>query len=297
MRISTVQFETQSINQILDQQAQVSKTQEQLSTGRRILTPADDPSGAAVSLNLAQQISTTQQYQRNADAAKARLGVEENSLSSVVNLLQRVRDLAVQANNGSQNAADRKAAASEVSQLLDTMKSLANTQDANGEYIFAGFKTGQQPFSTNSSGTVSYSGDQGQRQLQIGPSRSVPVGDSGSNVFMNIPGTSKTAFSTLSDMITNLNNNTPDPNTITAIDAAIKNVVGYQSGVGARLNAIDVQTNANTNQVLQMKTTKSGVDSLDIAKAISDLNLQMTSLQAAQKSYVKIQGLSLFNYL
>jgi flagellar hook-associated protein 3 FlgL len=297
MRISTVQIQNQSIGSILDQQAQLSKTQQQLSSGRRILTPADDPSGASASLNLAEQISSTQQYQRNADAAKARLGVEENSLSSVVNVLQRVRDLAVQANNGSQNADNRKSVANEVSQLLDTLKSLANTKDANGEYIFAGFKSGQQPFSDSGSGTVTYSGDQGQRSLQIGPSRSVAVGDAGSDVFMNIPGTSKDAFSTLSDMVTNLQNNAPDPSTITTIDAVMKNVLRVQSSVGARLNAIDVQTSANSNAVLQMQTTKSNIDSLDIAKAISNLNLQMTSLQAAQQSYVKIQGLSLFNFL
>lgn len=186
MRISTSQTYQQAISNILDQQAQLTKTQLQLGSGRRLLTPADDPAAASQVLGVQQTLSSTTQYQTNSDAARGRLELEETALTGVGDLLQHVRTLAVQANNATQTNETRASIAIEVRARLDELLAQANTRDANGEYLFAGFRGKTQPFSSTASGAYSYSGDQGQRYLQVGPTRQIAVGDSGSAVFQTI---------------------------------------------------------------------------------------------------------------
>lgn len=297
MRVSTNLMQQQSINAIIEQQTRTSRTQLQLATGRRILSPSEDPAATASVLDLTKVIDTTKQYQRNADAAESRLQVEEGTLGSMVDLLQRARELMVQAANGTQDAQSRRATATEVRELLDTMVGLANTKDANGEYLFSGFKTDTRPISDDGAGTYTYNGDQGQRTLQIGPTRHVAVGDAGSGIFMNVPGMSGDVFKLMYDMAAELDANTPDATRLDDIDAAMNNILNTQARIGSRLNAIDSQRGVNDSAVLQYEQARTSLEGLDYAQAVSDLNLQMTGLQAAQQSYVKVQGLSLFNYL
>lgn len=297
MRVSTALIQQQSINSIIEQQSRTAHTQLQLSTGRRILTPSEDPAASATVLGLAKSIDTTKQYQRNADAAESRLQVEESTLGGMVDLLQRARELMVQAANDSQDAQSRKAIATEMRQILDTVVGLANTKDGNGDYLFSGFKTGTVPITDDGAGTYTYNGDQGQRTLQIGPTRHVAVGDSGFDVFMNIPGAASNVFKVIYDMAGELDADAPDITRLNDLDAIMDTVVNAQSRIGSRLNAIDSQRGVNDAAVLQFETTRSSLEGLDYAQAVSDLNLQMTGLQAAQQSYVRVQGLSLFNYL
>lgn len=300
MRIATSQITDNAVASMQDLQTQLAKTQQQLSTGKRVLTPADDPSAAASILSLNQTVSLTQQYQRNSNVAQTRLNLEETSLSGASDILQRVRELAVQANNGTMSASDRGAIATEVTQLTQQLQGLANTTDAGGEYLFAGFKADTQPFTANGVGTVAYNGDQGSRLLQIGPQRQIEVGDSGSSVFMNIPASAggvQSVFDTLNKFVSDLNANTPSQSTITDIDAAANNLLTVRAKVGARLNAIDSQNSINTDYLTQTQSALSNIQDLDYASAISKLNQQSLALQAAQNSYTKIQGLSLFNYI
>jgi len=183
MRISSSQLHASAINSILRQQASLSNVQLQIATGRRILTPADDPAGAARVLGLSQSASVTEQYGRNADIAEARLRQEELTLTSTTDLVQRVRELAIQANNDSQSNETRPLIAAEIRQRFDELLTLANTRDADNEYVFSGFQSQTQAFTQNADGSVSYNGDEGQRFLQIGISRQVATGDSGADVF------------------------------------------------------------------------------------------------------------------
>lgn len=297
MRVSTYLVQQQAINAIIDQQERTARTQLQLATGRRILAPSEDPAAAASVLDLAKVIDTTKQYQRNADAAESRLQVEESTLGGMVDLLQRARELMVQGANGTQSAESRASIATEMREILATMVGLANTKDGNGEYLFSGYKTGTVPITDDGAGTYTYNGDQGQRTLQIGPTRHVAVGDAGSEVFMRIPGASSDVFKMMYDMAAELDANAPDTNRLNEIDAAMNTIGTAQSRIGSRLNAIDSQRGVNDSAVLQYEQTRSSLEGLDYAQAVSDLNMQMTGLQAAQQSYVKVQGLSLFNYL
>lgn len=218
MRISTSQIYQQGLSAMLDQQSSLMKTEQQLSTGKRILTPADDPAGSAQALDLNRALDVTNQYNTNANAATSSLNLEDSTLSSFTNTLQRVRELAVQANNSTLSSSDRSAIAAEVKQRLGELLALANTKDANGDYLFAGYKGQTQPFAQVGSG-FSYSGDQGSRNLQVGPSTRLAAGDSGSDVFMAIRNGNGT-FTTL-DNPANTGSGVIDPGSVSTTSAYV----------------------------------------------------------------------------
>ncbi len=183
MRISTSQIHQSAVRSLLEQQAALSKTQQQVSSGKRILVPSDDPAAAAELLGLDQSSRITSQYQDNITAARQRLNLEESTLGSITDILTRIRELAVQGSNSTLTNVDRGAIGVEVEQNLNELFDLANTRDASGEYLFAGMQSRTQPFSADADGNYSYNGDQGQRFIQIGPTRQVASNDAGSEVF------------------------------------------------------------------------------------------------------------------
>ncbi len=403
MRISTSQIYQGSLNSILDNQSSLVKTQLQLSTGRRILTPADDPAGSATVLDLNQAIEATRQYQKNADAARGRLELEEGTLGSAGNLLQRARELTLQANNDIQTPETRRYIALELRGIRAQLVALANTRDASGEYLFAGSKGSTQPFQVAASGQVAYAGDQNSRSLQIGPSQQIADGDPGSDVFVGIrngngtfttldnpantgsgiidPGTvsgtyvadtytisftqllptdpitysvtgavsgvvvaagtpyssgaqinfngvsvnvtgspantdsfsvtpsaRQDLFATALNLITALETSTLTTagqaqfhnavnRGIVDLDQGLQNILEIRARAGSRLNTLDHQKDTNDLFLLQAQQSLSEVQDLDYAEAASRLNRQVLSLEAAQQTFVKVQGLSLFNFL
>lgn len=187
MRVSTTQIHNQGLQSILDQQTKLIKTQNQLSSGEKFLAPSDNPSAASRVLDLDEAIARIIQHEENADFATQRLGVEESSLASIENILQRSRELALQAGNtATQTSVTRQAIAGELKENLDQLFDIANSKDANGEYLFAGFQSSSQPFTTDGLGNFTYNGDQGQIALQIGSTRQVVANDSGAEVFQLI---------------------------------------------------------------------------------------------------------------
>lgn len=185
MRISTAGMHQAALNQMMDKSAALTKTQNQIASGTRILTPADDPIGAAQALELDRALAESQQHEKNTTAATNRLSFEEQTLGDVTSLLQRIRDLSVQANNPTLDDAGRKSILSEVQVRFSDLVDLANRKDSNGEYLFSGYSTLTQPF-TRVGGSVTYQGDDGTRVLQTGPSQRVTDGHPGSAVFMGV---------------------------------------------------------------------------------------------------------------
>lgn len=320
MRISTSFIQFQSVNAILNQQTKLAQTQNQLSTGLRILNPSDDPSGAVKILDLGKAIEQTRQFQDNITVARARLSLEETTLSGVNNLLQRVRELAVQGLNATNTPKDRQAIAAEVLQLKEEMLGLANTKNANGEYLFAGYASKTKPFQetliTVDTGTemvdtfeYGYLGDGNQRRIQIGATRTVADGDHGLSVF-GVPfdhGTPPSVlpaipvdgsiFDVVNKLAEDLVANAPDSAILDDLDAAMERILNIRASVGARLNALDQQESLNADFILSLETARSENQDLDFTEAISRFNLESVALQAAQEAYVKVQGLSLFNFL
>ena len=187
MRISTAQIFQGGIEAIQRGQKDLSRTQLQLSTGRRVLSPSDDPSGAVQTLQFRSGIEKVEQYQRNGQLLEQRLRYSETILNSMGEGLQRVRVLALQGNNSSQTTETRGYMAGEIRDIRDALLELANSRDANGEYIFAGNKSQTEPFIQDAEGKVSYEGAETQRKLQISAVRQVQAGNPGDQVLMNIP--------------------------------------------------------------------------------------------------------------
>jgi len=182
---------TQNLNQLnfisamTTLESNLSQTQNQIATNLSFTTPSQNPVAAGAVNNYNQALSQSQQYDTNANSAQGRLSIEDNTLSQVQSALQSLRDLALQANSGTQSAQNRSAIATQATQIQSTLVSLANTQDGNGEYIFGGFSTQTQPFALSATGAT-YSGDQGQRQVQIAAGQTIPDSDNGATVFNNI---------------------------------------------------------------------------------------------------------------
>jgi flagellar hook-associated protein 3 FlgL len=165
--------------------------QQQLASGRRILTPSDDPVAAARALEVTQASDVAAQFKQNQNYASSALGLEEVQLGSAGDVLARVRELAVQAGNTSLAASDRKAIAAELRARFEEMLGIANVTDGTGNHIFAGFMSAAKPFggtveSILSGGEIGYAGDDGQRKLQISPTRFLEVSDSGNDVFKRV---------------------------------------------------------------------------------------------------------------
>jgi len=186
MRISTLQAFNNGVTGLQRNYSNVTRTQEQISTGNRILTPADDPVASVRLLQLEQQQNVLSQYNSNLTAADSSLVQEESTLNSVNTVLLRVRELALRAGNGSLSAEDRQSIAAELSEREDELLSLMNTRNARGEYLFSGFQGKTQPFVRAADGSYSYQGDEGQRKLQIASSLNIPISDSGKSIFENV---------------------------------------------------------------------------------------------------------------
>ncbi|WP_374286487.1 flagellar hook-associated protein 3 [Pseudomonas fluvialis] len=195
MRISTLQAFNNGVAGLQRNYANVTRTQEQISTGNRILTPADDPVASVRLLQLEQQQNVLNQYAENLTAAKNSLTQEEVSLNSANTILQRVRELAVQAGNGALSSKDRASIAAELQEREDELLGLMNTRNARGEYLFAGFQGKTQPFVRQADGSYAYQGDEGQRKIQIASSLDIPISDNGKKLFQNITNAERVASS------------------------------------------------------------------------------------------------------
>jgi len=148
MRISSAQWFRQSLGSLLEQQSAAARTQEQLATGKRILKPSDDPVASARALDLSRAIDRMDQYTRNSTQVENRLNLQESALDSSLDVLQRVRELTVQANSGTQSDDSRAALATEIEQLRGSLLQQVNGKDGNGHYLFGGYSEDQAPYMT-----------------------------------------------------------------------------------------------------------------------------------------------------
>ena len=397
MRISSSQQFQQGIDAILRQQAKLTKTQEQLATGNRILTPSDDPAASTQLIKLSALIASNSQYDRNITFAQNQVGLAESKLKSAGDIIQRVRELVVQANTAIHSNSSRGAIATEIQNNLDALLDVANSKDASGEYIFSGFNASTKPFVKEGDG-YQYKGDQGERFLQVSEDIQVQVRDSGATIFQKIregdgrlklspaasnqgnlivtlesnvdsvvdtyavsflfsesgqqyeirnsagevvqsgaynesaqisfneinltitgtpvagdkidvrPAEYSDIFTTLQKLVEQLaapidkgsqqaTLTTNLSQSMNEMDQVLGNFLSARASLGNRLQQLDVRATENVDAKIRYDRSISELKDLDYAQAVSRLNMQMTGLQAAQQSYVKVQGLSLFNYL
>ncbi|MCU7804318.1 MAG: flagellar hook-associated protein FlgL [Candidatus Thiodiazotropha sp. (ex Lucinoma annulata)] len=299
-RVSTSMLFDRGISSMLERQSDLSRAQMQISTGKRILTPKDDPPGAAYALDLRTSITQVEQYQNNADRARARLELQEATLRGVDDLMPRILELTIQGQNDTYTPGARQAIAEELRQLNDELMALANTRDSDGEYIFAGYDADSIPFSNPADGVFAYAGDMGTRALQISATRQVQDRENGYDVFMNVgttAGTKRNIFETVHAIIAGLEADAPNDALIDDLNLAQEHIGATRARGGARLNTIDEQHNVNGDFIFTMQSALSETEDLDLAEAVSRFEQDLLALQAAQQTFNMVQGLSLFNYL
>jgi flagellar hook-associated protein 3 FlgL len=187
-RVSTYWNFKRPVNDMMRLQANLAKTSEQIATGKKMLSPADDPVGSARVLQLDQEIALVTQYERNITLLDSRLEQEEGVLSGVTSTIQRVRELAVQSGNAAvYSDTERVAIAQEINERLKEMFDLANSKDGSGEYLFSGFQGETMPFVENPGGGFGYKGDEGVRFLQISRTITMASSDTGKSAFLDVP--------------------------------------------------------------------------------------------------------------
>ncbi len=188
MRISTQTFYEQSRSAMGSQQGGLLRVQQQLGSMSKILAPSDDPLAATQALNVSQSIALNSQYAASRAQAQQSLTLEESALQSVTSVLQNIKTSLIEAGNGTLADADRAAIATALQSNLDQLQGLANTDDGNGQFLFAGFKSGSAPFVSQAGGGIQYAGDQGQRLMQVDASRQMAATDDGRTVFQSVQG-------------------------------------------------------------------------------------------------------------
>ena len=306
MRISTSWAQQLGVNSMLDQQARLSQTQMQLSLGKKNLTPSDDPVAATRIIDLNQGIKQTEQYQNNINAARQRLSLEDGALQGAVDVLHRIKELGVQGLNATNSPNDRITIAVEMEELNQQLLGLANTRNANGEYLFSGYKTDTPAFSKNAAGGYDYTGDANRREIQIAGDRRIADGDYGTAVFgtptgaapvLGPSGPVDNVLEAIDKFAADLRANAPQGSSLDDIAGALDKMLTTEASVGVRLNALDRQEEVNSGYILELQTLLSTTEDLDYTEAISRFNLQTVSLQAAQQAFTKVQDLSLFKFL
>lgn len=185
MRVATSTIQQAALSGMLRQQALLARTQSEVASGRRVQTPADDPVAAARSAEIERSLAESRRYAANADAATNRLSYEERAIADVTTVLQRLQELALQANNGVVDENSRRMIAAEMRTRAAEIADIVNRQDVNGEYLFAGFRSATRPFERTPTG-VQFRGDSASRLVQVGVSQFVADGHSGQEVFMDI---------------------------------------------------------------------------------------------------------------
>jgi flagellar hook-associated protein 3 FlgL len=306
MKVSTTLYFDNATTQLGNVQDQLSKTQEQLSTGKQIVRPSDAPDKASLVTRLNSELARQSSYQDTLKSVNTRLQYEETALTNTSDVLTKMKELAIQASSDTLSAADRLTISQQLSSLRDQALSLANSQDANGGYLFSGSRVNQPAFSADTKGQITYQGDQSRMNVSVGDSRRMNLNLPGSDVFSKVVrddgNGAKTGvgfFQALDDLATAVKNSdhTNMQRGIAELDTLQQGVSNATAKVGSDMNVVDMQNTILDAITLNLKTIKSNAEDLDYTSAITKMNKDQLSLEAAQSSFAKISQLSLFKYM
>ncbi|MEI7538011.1 MAG: flagellar hook-associated protein FlgL [Comamonadaceae bacterium] len=309
MQISTNYLFDRASAQMSQLQNDLAKSQAQIAAQKQVLNPSDAPDQAAAITRLKSVISRNDGYGKALDTIQARLDTESTTLSSASDVLIRIKELAIQANNGTQGSTSRAAIATEMKGLRDQLLSLANSTDTTGNYLFSGSKVKTPAFATDAAGEVSYQGDQTHMQVAVGDQRTIAINRSGTTAFVRVVRTASDGttsgtgfFQAINDLIAGVNAKDGSGSAamqrgLTEMDALHQGVVLAQAQSGTDMKVIDQQRAVLDDTKLSLKTALSNVEDLDMATAITQMQKQMLSLEAAQASFAKVSQLTLFNYI
>lgn len=185
IRVSSSAIFDKGSTQLGRHQFDLTKLQNKIGSGKRITTPADDPSGAARVLDLKYTEQGIEQIVENQHTAQTRLDQSESVVAGSLDILQNIMDKLVRTRNGVNTQADMRSLATEIRGSMQELMGLANSRDSEGNFIFSGFAATTQPF-TEVGSTIKYNGDNGAVQAQIGFQRKLQISDNGADLFVNI---------------------------------------------------------------------------------------------------------------
>jgi flagellar hook-associated protein 3 FlgL len=302
MTISTSYLFDRALGQMTDLQTRISKAQDQLATGKLVVAPSDDPEKISVMQRLKSALNRQDSYANTLQSAGIRLTAQENAVRNSSTILVRIKELAVQASNGTMNSEDRSNIAAEIDGLQKDLLSLANTTDVNGNFVFGGSRVSTAPF-TVVAGIASYQGDQADVQAEAGDQRKVQISRPGSAVFAGTiradSGERVGFFQVLEDLKSAMTDANYD-NMQRGLNELDKLQSGFSQAavqIGTELNVVENQNKIIDDTRIQLQTTLSQVQDTDYTEAITRLQKEMLGLQAAQSSFAKTSDLNLFNYI
>ena len=290
-RITNQMTATHTLAGIQMNQTKLSRLQAQLSSGKVMTKPSDDPAAAQSALALRSELARMTQYTRNADDGKAWLGTIDQSLANAVEDIHRVRDLAVQGmSTGQADDGARSAIAAEVDTLRSALISVANTTYLNRP-VFGGTTSGKTAFD----GSGSYVGDSGTVNRTVADGIEVRVDGDATATF----GSGSTQlFTVLAQLSTDLRSNTDGIGAdLDNLDTAANAMGSAQADIGARYNRVDRAGQTADTHLDELKSQLSGVEDIDLPQTIVNLQLQQVAYQAALSATAKLQQMSLVDFL
>jgi len=307
----------QQMRGISDSQASWLKSGQQLSTGKRVVNPSDDPVAAAQAVVLSQAQAQTSQYKTARNFATSNLSQEDTNLSQVTNVITQAQTAVVAASTGTLSDEDRSTYATTLTSLRDQLMNLANSTDGNGRYMFAGYKSDTAPFTQDASGNVTYNGGDTAISQKVDDSRTMVTNHTGSQVFTSLTsnatpepdGSASEAniFTTLNTAINALKQPLADADGTTKDAAAadmakanrglrnsMNNVLKVQSEVGTQLSELDNIESKADDTTLNQSTQMSNLVDADYTSTISSYTMKQAALQASYKVFSSMSQMSLF---
>lgn len=306
MRIATANAYQNALDAMSQRQARLIRAQDELSSGRKVISPSDDPAVAAnAERNRAEQRRLDAQTRIN-EYALGNLTQTESVLGSINDLMQSVREAVIQAGNGGYTPDDRRQIAAQLREQRKELLSLANRTDGSGGYMFGGMGSSSAPF-VDTAGTVTYQAQSGELVVGLGEA-AVPSALDGRDLLMNLPdglGGVKSVFNVLDSLASALEDPTlTSPaigtlvrSTLSDLDAAMQKISTRRTEVGENLRSLETRLQLARDGQLGLASQLSSMVDIDYAKAITEFQNQQTSLSAAMRTYAQIAKMSLFDYL
>lgn len=315
MRIATAHAYDASLASLQKRQQQLSEAQQQLTSGKRVLRPSDDPAAAAVAERALAAASRSDAQKRALEASRFAMQITESALGEAGETLQQARELVVAAGNRTYTDAERKDLAERLSGLRGDLLAVANRSDGAGRYLFGGHSSDGPPLVEDGAGVVHFTGITGVAQGAAGSA--TPLSADGDTVWLKrfeirdgdglpyAPPYEVTVFELMDDLVDQLGTTSLTPNQLTetvgkglkGLDAAMANLSAERSRAGETLNRLDTLGSRLAQDKLDAQEARSEAEDLDMVQAISDFQSRQTSYDAALKTYTMVQRMSLFDYL
>lgn len=295
MRVTQRAVTASMLAGLQDNRGRMAALQEQMSSGKRISKPSDDPVGTDQAMRYRNEIARNNQYQRNAQDGLGWLGTADSALQSGVSILHRLQVLVTQAANaGSGNQTARDAIAAEVKGLKQQMLSVANTTYQDRP-VFGGTTSNAAAYVQDANGVVTYQGDTGTVMRTVGKNSQVQVNVDASQAF----GSGATDVFAMFDQITSdLSTNPANlSNDLAGVQTSLDNMMNAEATEGAAYNRITNLNSSSSDLVDTLTGNLSSVEDIDIAKTYTDLTMQQVSYQASLAAMSNVLQMSLTNFL